>query len=650
MNQKNDKKPEESGIVISDIERLVYQKNFDAVFEKLFRIFEKAEREGGDILLNQNTDLNDEDYYLREYTRLASAITTMFANPELQLLQMGFHRLNIFKKAFASIFTLSGFRGSDHLLGLIGDKHAEQENHSEFAIHDEQQLMKFLLFYTLYSEPDVDFGIFLHNAPELALPAYITLLASPVVLTKSASARREKLLKLGPLLEEISISNDDLLARVSGLWMLCSYADCEHKHDIKANLNAIIRKWLDKKGVKVPSLPTPRQKQERPTLLIAAEHFNAAHAMFRCYAPVLRQLYHKFYLVLICAPNNMDNISRSLFDKVIEVDFNPNEVRKLVGKVLKLKPDLIYYTSLGMAQWTLLLANLRLAPIQFFTLGHPATSHSPCIDYVVMPESAYSWDRDCFSEKVLLTKDISFQFLQPLQGMPIKPRLRLNKPSPVRLAVTSKFYKLSTSFMAVCQQILQQSKWPIEFHFFPNDKGMVYQEIKYFVHYWIPEAKVYPAADYNTYIQNLNQCDIHLSPFPFGGSNSDVDSMRQGIPIVTLPGDEAHSRTDLWFFALSKALPDWLIAKTEEEYVQITLRLVNNHEERIKISQDLLMENFNQVFLDAEYRYHPENKKDFVKFLWWMYEHHEDIQADDKKVWSFAEIEELNPSDDEQAI
>jgi len=650
MNQKTDKKPEESGVVISDIERLVYQKNFDGVFEKLFRIFEKSEREGGDILINKDTDLNDEDYYLREYTRLASAITTMFANPELQLLQMGFNRLNIFKKAFASIFTLSGFRGSDHLLGLVGDKNADKDSHTEFAIRDEQQLMKFLLFYSLYSEPDVDFGIFLQNAPELALPAYITLLASPVVLTKSASARREKLLKLGPLLEKISF-NDDLLARISGLWMLCSYADGEHKHDIKANLNAIMRKWLDEKGVKVPSLPAPRQKQERPTLLIATEHFNAAHAMFRCYAPVLRQLYHKFYLVLMAAPGNMDNISKALFDKVIEVEFNPNEVRKLVGKVLKLKPDLIFYPSLGMAQWTLLLANLRLAPIQFMSLGHPATSHSPYIDYVVMPESAYSWDRDCFREKVLLTKDISFQFLQPLQGVPIKPRLRLNKPSPVRLAVTSKFYKLSTSFMAVCQQISQQSKWPLEFHFFPNDKGMIYQEIKYFIHRWIPEAKVYQGSDYNTYIHNLNQCDIHLSPFPFGGSNSDVDSMRQGIPIVTLPSDEAHSRTDLWFFALSKALPDWLIAKTEEEYVQITLRLINNHEERIKISQDLLMENFNQVFLDAEYRYHPENKKDFVNFLWWMYEHHEDIQADGKKVWSLAEIEELNlPSDDEQAI
>ena len=648
MNQKTIKKPKESGgIVISDIERLVHEKKFDAVFEMLFKIFDKAEREGGGILLDQNTNLNDEDYYLREYTRLASAITTMFANPELQISSVGFQRLNVYKKAFSSIFALSGFRGADHLLGLVGEKNAEDDTQTEFAIHNERQLMKFLLFYSLYSEPDVDFSMFLQNAPELALRAYITLVASPVVLTKSASAKREKLLKLGPQLENIPL-DDYLLARIASLWMLCSYAEGEHKHDIKIHLNVMLRKWMDKQGVKVPPLPELREKKERPVLLVAVEHFNAAHAMFRCYAPVMRQLYHEFYLVLMHEPGHADNITKAMFDKVIEIEFKPNEMRKLVGKVLKLKPDLIFYPSLGMGVWTILLANLRLAPIQLMSLGHPATSHSSCIDYMVTMESAYSREQECFSEKVLLTKDVSFQFLQPLQAMPIKPHLRFNKPSPVRLAVTSKFYKLSASFMAVCQQITQQCEWPVEFHFFPNDKGMIYQEIQHFVHRWIPEAKVYPATDYNVYIQNLNQCDIHLSPFPFGGSNSNVDSMRQGIPIVTLPSAEAHSRTDLWFFTLSEALPNWLIAKDEEDYVKIALRLINNHEERIQISQDLLLENFNKVFLDADYSHHPENKKDFVNLLWWMYENHEDIQADDKKVWVFSEIEELNPPNDNE--
>jgi hypothetical protein len=637
--QNNDKKQEEdSGILIADIERAAYQRDYDTVFHLLFRIFDKSERKSGGILLDKDTDLDDEDYFLRGYTRLAGALTAMFAHPEFQMLTPGFMQLNVYKKQLVGIFELSGFRGTDHLLGLIGEKASEQQAQTEFAIKNEQQLLKFLTFYSLQSEPDVDFGAFLKSVPHLALSTYINLVSTPVVLTKRASDRLEKLLELGPLLEDIPL-NEDLIARLSALWMLCSYAESENKHDIKKHLNVVLQKWLVKKGIKVPALPAKRELKERPTLMIGSEHFTGGHAMFRCYAPVIKQLREKFNLVLMSAPKNMDQISKQLFDEVIEVNLDEGQIKKeVVGKVIKLKPDMIFYPSLGMAQWTLFVANLRLAPIQLMSMGHPGTSNSPFIDYAIMPESAFSTKRDCFSEKVLLTKDISFQFVPPLQAFRIKPRLRL-KPSPLKLAITSKFYKLSTSFMAACQKISQKSQRPIEFHFFPNDAGMVYQQVRYQIHQWVPDAIVHKMGDYNIYIQYLNQCDIHLSTFPFGGSNSNVDSMRQGIPIVTLAGDQPHSRTDLWFFALSQTLPKWLIAENEEEYVDIALRLIENDEERVKISQDLLKENFDKVFLDATYEHHKAHEKDFVNFLWWLYEQHEAIQEDDKKVWYFSEIE-----------
>ena len=87
--------------------------------------------------------------------------------------------------------------------------------------------------------------------------------------------------------------------------------------------------------------------------------------------------------------------------------------------------------------------------------------------------------------------------------------------------------------------------------------GMPYQKLKQALRDWIPDATVYESTDYNTYIANLNKCDIHLSPFPFSGTNSNVDSMQHGIPIVTLEGDEPHGRLDLPFFVMSN-LPEWL--------------------------------------------------------------------------------------------
>ena len=641
-NSNNAEKKDEKAqpVVIGELERLVYQQQYQAALAQLFQIFNQSEQSLGGISLNPNVDIRDEDYFLRGYTRLASVITTLFSFPDFQLNASGFHKVAVFKKQLAAIFELSGFRGTDHVLGLISNKGSESGDKTEFSIESEQQLVKFLLFYSLGSEADVDYSVFLKFAPHYALPAYISLVAEPAVLKMSANKKREKLLTLGPLLEDIPVTIvDDLMARLSNLWMLCSYAEAEHKHDIKKHLNVILRRWIKDKGAVAKPLPETRQIKDNPVLMIGSEHFTSPHAMFRCYAPVIKQLREKFKLVSMAEEKNIDDVSSTYFDEIHTPNFVENGIQKLINKVEEVKPDIIYYSSLGMSHWALFTANLRLAPIQILTMGHPATSNSPCIDYVILPESAFSYKRDCFSEKVILIPDASFQFHPPIQGIPIKPRIN-SKPNPVRIAVPSKSYKLSPSFMAICKRILEKTKRPIEYHFFPNDGGMVYQQISQQIYEWVPKEStiVYPMTDYNTYVNRLNQCDIQLSPFPFGGTNSNVDSMRQGIPMITLAGDEPHSRTDLWFFALNDELPKWLAANSEEEYEEAALRLIHNDDERLAISQLLLTQDFNKIYLDYEYEHHPEHAKDFLKIMDSIYLHHEKLQASEQKVWTFEEM------------
>lgn len=61
--------------------------------------------------------------------------------------------------------------------------------------------------------------------------------------------------------------------------------------------------------------------------------------------------------------------------------------------------------SIGMDITTIFVSNTRLAPIQAVALGHPATTHSEFIDYVIV-EDDYVGSEDCFSETLLrLPKD-----------------------------------------------------------------------------------------------------------------------------------------------------------------------------------------------------------------------------------------------------
>ncbi|RKZ42431.1 MAG: hypothetical protein DRQ49_02005 [Gammaproteobacteria bacterium] len=634
-NQQTEKNTDKSAkpINIRDIERLVLQQNFEEASALIIKLLVSAERKGG-VVLDGKSDLEHD--FLSEYTRLASAMTAFFAHPKMVLFFDGFTIFATYKKHLLGIFQLSGFRGTDHLLALIGNQEGKGD---QFSVQGEQQMMKFLLFYSFDSEVDIDFAHLLKNIPKLAMPVYLSLVGEECLLTHSACQRRDKLLEVGPLLEEMPLE-DKQLTRLSNLWMFCSYSESKTKHDIKAHLNVVLRKFMEKQGVNVPALPAQRRKKDRPVILIPSERFTASHAMYRCYAPAIQQLREKFELVFMSETHRMDDISKTLFDKVIEVDFGKMPPKKLVGKVLKLKPDMIYFPSLGMSQWTLLLANLRLAPIQFMTLGHPATSHSPFIDYILMVEVNYSPNVDCFSEKVVLLDTANFhQMIAPAGAVAIPPDIRKN-PSAVRLAITSTSFKLNASFMAVCQRIWQNSQKPVEFHFFPSEKGMSYQKVKQRILEWIPEAKVYPGANYNIYIANLNACDIHLSPFPFGGTNSNVDSMQHGIPIVTLEGDEPHARTDLPFFEMSN-LPKWLWTHSEDEYVEAALRLVHHDEERVAIGEALLAQDFESILRDHEFCHH---EKVFGKTVEWLYQHHEAIQKDGRKVWDVEAQKLLLPT------
>ena len=91
------------------------------------------------------------------------------------------------------------------------------------------------------------------------------------------------------------------------------------------------------------------------------------------------------------------------FHKVVCFPDDVKEMKKCVGLILKQKPDMILYSSLGMQNAVIPLATLRLAPIQMMVLGHPAPSRMPEIDYVIM-DDGFDSGRDMFYRKNHMVK------------------------------------------------------------------------------------------------------------------------------------------------------------------------------------------------------------------------------------------------------
>jgi len=103
---------------------------------------------------------------------------------------------------------------------------------------------------------------------------------------------------------------------------------------------------------------------------------------------------------------------------------------------------------------------------------------------------------------------------------------------------------------------------------------------------FLNNAVVHHHQPYEQYMTKMNECHLFLSPFPFGNTNGIVDAATLNLPGVNLSGPEVFEHIDEGLFG-RLGLPDWLTAKTVEDYVAAAVRLIDEDKTRDKITKDM---------------------------------------------------------------
>ncbi|MCC6209124.1 MAG: hypothetical protein IT488_13375, partial [Gammaproteobacteria bacterium] len=79
----------------------------------------------------------------------------------------------------------------------------------------------------------------------------------------------------------------------------------------------------------------------------------------------------------------------------------------------------------------------------------------------------------------------------------------------------------------------------------------------------------------------LGRVDIALDPYPYNGTTTTCDTLWRGIPVVSLKGETAASRSG---YALLKAVGlEDLVAEDEEAYVRIATGLAQDESRRVEL-------------------------------------------------------------------
>lgn len=559
-------------------------------------------------------------------TRFVGAVNFLFLQKTFRLNEQGFRHLVPYQANYAAIVYLTPFQNCDHVIRRVLDMKEDGSHSDDISLHS---FLKMLFLWSPYSRIQLPFKEFLQQYPLYMTPTILSTMRALNYIEENSHANREAIIQTLAELGDYDLDfNDDQLASMAGpSWMNVSYATASNKYDAKKPINYSYKKWMERKGVQSPKLPAVRKIQEKPVLGIMNEALNRHHAMFRCFGETLEALRDKFRTIgFFCEGCGNENVY-DVFDEVVILPAKQGEIKKIVGKVIKKSPDVLLYTSIGMNNIMIAMANLRLAPIQIAFMGHPNATRSDAIDYIGVEECQMPYT-GAFNEKIVnIASSGPIRMLEAHKS--IKRLEKSEDKKQLDIVVPSMVMKLNHEFLSVLERIQNNVSRNICYHFFPNILGISLNNARKAIHNILPGSIVHPPYSYRHYLSHLSTCDIHFGPFPFNNTNGNVDSLVAGLPMVVLRGDPGtcgvESMADVSVLQNAGA-PLEMIANDVEEYFSLACRMIDDDEFRKEIAGKVAAINLEDSL------FKNQGAVQTVEAIWDLYLNHEKYQSSDIKL------------------
>ncbi|MBU1619222.1 MAG: hypothetical protein KJ556_15950 [Gammaproteobacteria bacterium] len=598
-------------------------------FAEMFDFFELFTKNFDFASVTENKHI--EPHLIQLYTRVCMLFTSWLAYEDYELDFDSLYKLSLRQSGFYSLFCASGFRGTAHLTN-----YAASLNQDGTINIGGPQLVYLLAMMPLDELTEQLFEGAMRLDDKSRTLITLGWLQTKNVFTSSGEKYRSQLFENIEVLTRVTPNYTMLISFINS-WMHCSYAASTRKHELKFFLNKMIRNYLSSEGI-VPAC-NEYKLVIKPKMLILHERFTTNHAMYRCYSLLIKSLRPHFELISMGEKDKVDDEFPGLFDQHIVLDETSN-TKALVDMIGGIRPDVIYYPSLGMSHWTICLANLKLAPVQIASPGHPATTRSDVIDYMFvgdMPKELYH----THSERLLLIKNQGL-FTAAHRELPQVKFIKEKWDGDFfHIAVNASIMKLNGNVIEMCRVIERSSSRPVKFHFFPAVTGLEYDSVKNRLAKLLSSFEIYLPVTYPDLLTMLQKCHLSMSPFPFGNANSLCDALIAGLPVVALRGGDVAGLTDeitLRQFGLENDF----VCDTLGDYNDRIHLLINDEEyysnavKKIKAAK--VYETILSTLDEAANPSVNDYANKFGRLMRFTYDYHQQIQSGNAKAIIYEEI------------
>ena len=267
-------------------------------------------------------------------------------------------------------------------------------------------------------------------------------------------------------------------------------------------------------------------------------------------------------------------------------------LRQWAQAIIDQQPDVLIYPEIGMDPMTLQLASLRLAPVQAVSWGHPETTGLPTIDYYLSAEDMEPLKaQEHYSERLVALPHLGCYY-EPVKSVPTAPdlaKMGIDPGRPILLCPGMPF-KYEPRFDWVLAEIALRAERCQLVFFVPETeslaeklrerldaafaaRGLDFEDFGVFISW-----QSGPAFD-----GLLRRADVYLDTIGFSGFNTAMQAVERGTPIVTREGRFMRGR--LASAILKRIGLEELVAASEEQYVQIALKLIRDEPYRARIRE-----------------------------------------------------------------
>lgn len=227
------------------------------------------------------------------------------------------------------------------------------------------------------------------------------------------------------------------------------------------------------------------------------------------------------------------------------------------------------------------------APIQICGLGYFNTTGLNAVDYFIGDQYCDNENtKEFFVEKIIRLPNSHFCYF-PKQKFPDIKELPSRKKGYITFGSFNNFAKVNNEVFAIWCDILKHLPHS---KFILKSKGFAFADIREavyerFANVGIKQERIDLRGFSTNYLEEYNEIDIALDPFPYTGGATTCEALYMGVPVLTLCGDTHGSRFG-YSILKNVGLEDW-IAFNKAEYIEKAISLSKNSAQLVQVRKVL---------------------------------------------------------------